>query len=375
MFERVGLEPAVAIVLGDLQHHERPQKGSQDNYPANKPTEHQVFNESSLADSNHEKFEPFIFTSWKCSQAPPWLNRLLIQPYIWQTQDMVRRPSDIIYISHLLVLCLIGLPNLILLFAHFSWIHAVLHELLVLYFLGPYTIIMHHHLHGRGILSPRWASIDASFPYILGPLMGQTWNSFYYHHKHHHVEDNGPDDLSSTLRYQRDSTSDLCIYLARFVLLNWFELPWYYIRKGKPVMGLKYFGWEVLSLGFIALLVKYNGRAAMAALVLPLIQWRVLVMMNNWGQHTFVDEVEPTSKFRFSVTLIGAVANRHSLNDGYHTSHHLSPRRHWRDHPFEFIKAWDRYSNQEALIVQNVNFISLAILLCRKSTSILRQNA
>src|SRR5271163_3542415 len=114
-------------------------------------------------------------------------------------------------------------------------------------------------------------------------MMGQTWNSFYYHHKHHHVEENGPEDLSSTLRYQRDSAFDLALYISRFVFLIWAELPLYYIRKGKPGFAFKFFAWEISSYAFIVLLARVNFPATMTAVVLPLIQWRVAIMANNWG--------------------------------------------------------------------------------------------
>lgn len=197
-------------------------------------------------------------------------------------------------------------------------------------------------------------------------MMGQTWNSFYYHHKHHHVEDNGPDDLSSTIRYQRDSGIDLSIYLARFVFLIWFELPLYYIRKGRSALGLKYFAWEGASYAVVVLMTKYHWRAGLMTLIIPLIQWRIAVMTNNWAQHTLIDEVDPASSFRSSITLIDVVANRHGLNDGYHTSHHLSPIRHWRDHPFAFIKSKAKYADNAAITLKNIDFIKLAIFLCRK---------
>ena len=47
----------------------------------------------------------------------------------------------------------------------------------------------------------------------------------------HHVEDNMPDDLSSTLRYRRDSFLHFLAYFARFFFLAIVELPLYLMRK------------------------------------------------------------------------------------------------------------------------------------------------
>jgi fatty acid desaturase len=67
-------------------------------------------------------------------------------------------------------------------------------------------------------------------------------------------------------------------------------------------------------------------------------------MVGNWGQHAFVDEANPKSDFRSSVTVIDVASNRFCYNDGYHTSHHLNPLRHWREHPVSFLQQKDRYA-------------------------------
>lgn len=264
---------------------------------------------AALSNPANRRFQPVVFTTWDCSEFPSWIHTHVLQPYVAWASSVVRHRSDVVFLTYILVLLSIGIPNMVLLFLQFNWFQAVFQWVLVTYFVGPYSILLHNHIHGRGVMSKSWALLDTLFPYILGPMMGQTWNSFYYHHKHHHVEENGPEDLSSTLRYQRDSASDLALYIARFVFLIWFELPLYYIRKGKPGFAFKFFAWEISSYAFIVLLARVNFAAAMTALVLPLIQWRVAIMANNWGQHAFIDEDEPDSNLRCSITLIDVVVS------------------------------------------------------------------
>ncbi len=367
------LTRADGIVLEQLLHdkQESQQCSEQLSHNALSTECHTLSDLAALTDPGSDQFEPVVFTSWDSNQVAGWVDSYLLQPYIRWASTVVRKPSDVVYASHLLILFAFGIPNFVLLFFHFNWIQALAQWTFITYFVGPYSIISHHHIHGRGILSPSWSWLDVMFPYILGPMMGQTWNSFYYHHKHHHIEENGPDDLSSTIRYQRDSAIDLSIYLGRFVFLIWFELPLYYIRKGRSTLGLKYFAWETASYALIVLIARFKLRFAITALIIPLLQWRIAVMTNNWSQHAFVDEEDPTSNFRSSITLIDVVANRHGLNDGYHTSHHLSPLRHWREHPFAFIKAKQKYADGAALTFQEVDFIKLAFLLCRKEYNLL----
>lgn len=60
-------------------------------------------------------------------------------------------------------------------------------------------------------------------------------------------------------------------------------------------------------------------------------------------------------------------SNRFCFNDGYHTSHHLNPRRHWRDHPHAFLKAKDRYSDEGALVFQNIDYLEITFRLLTKN--------
>ena len=59
-------------------------------------------------------------------------------------------------------------------------------------------------------------------------------------------------------------------------------------------------------------------------------------------------------------------SNRHCFNDGYHTSHHLNPRRHWRDHPVAFTKAKSQYRTQKALVFHNIDYIMMTVTLLKK---------
>ena len=99
--------------------------------------------------------------------------------------------------------------------------------------------MLHNHIHNNGVLALEYSLFDKLWPYVLEPLMGHTWDSYYYHHvKHHHVENNGPGDLSSTIRFQRDEFFDFLCYVSRFLFLIWIELPIYFIRKNKRSLGM-----------------------------------------------------------------------------------------------------------------------------------------
>lgn len=121
----------------------------------------------------------------------------------------------------------------------------------------------------------------------------------------HHVEGNGPEDVSSTLSYQRDSVPHLLHYIGRFIFTLWFELPRYFLKKGRRTFAVKSGLTELFCYSAIAYLYFFvNRKAAIVTLLVPLIQMRIGMAVGNWGQHAFIDRDDPDSDFRSSITLI-----------------------------------------------------------------------
>lgn len=300
------------------------------------------------------EFEPTVFTSWDYAdidwKAP--FNAWVLAPYVRIAKGIVRKETDVVMVTHILLYLTTSLPSaLALFFWRFHWVHGLAHFAMQATFVGTYTLMMHQHIHMRGVLDKKFALFDGVFPYITDPLMGHTWNTYFYHHvKHHHVEGNGPNDLSSTLRFQRDSLGHFLMYLGRFYFLVWLDLPLYFLRTRKYVLAGKTLFWEVGNYAFYITLFKINPRATFCVFLLPFFLMRLGMMVGNWAQHAFVDHDEPDSDYRSSITLVDVQSNRHSYNDGYHTSHHLNPLRHWRDHPKSFLKGKEQYAAQGALV-------------------------
>lgn len=231
----------------------------------------------------------------------------MLQPYIQWAQQTVRHPTDVIMLTHLILYFLTSVPSAIYLFREFTWLHGIAHWIMQLYYVSAYTLMRHQHIHMGGVLARRFPynCIDVLFPYITDPLMGHTWNSYYYHHvRHHHIEGNGPDDLSSTIRYQRDDIFHLLHYVGRFFLLIWLDLPLYFIRKRKFHQAFKAAFWELINLTSIVLLARWKFQPTVFVFLLPLLLLRLGLMVGNWGQHAFVDDIEPDSDYRSSITLI-----------------------------------------------------------------------
>lgn len=137
-------------------------------------------------------------------------------------------------------------------------------------------------------------------------------------------------------------------------------------RKKKTFLALKTVESELPNYLMLYLLTsRANLYATIYTFLLPFLLLRLSLMAGNWCQHALVDEVDPDSDFRSSITLIdvavnlepwappceqllaissypscpSARSNRYYYNDGYQTSHHLNPRHHWVSSRFHRAKG------------------------------------
>ena len=251
--------------------------------------------------------EPTVFTNWDLKDLPSGkgFRARFLRIYISWAQGIVRNPVDVVFLTHIILYLCTSVPSAVFLYCHFTWIHAVMHVVLQLSYCGSFTLMLHNHIHNNGVLRKEYAWFDNMWPYILEPLMGHTWDSYYYHHvKHHHVEGNGPDDLSTTIRYQRDEVTEFLKYVGRFVAFIWLELPLYFMRKRKPALALKSAVSEFTAMLFIYVLARMSFYPTLFVLIIPFFLMRIGLMVGNYGQHALVDDIDPASDFRSSITLI-----------------------------------------------------------------------
>ncbi|KAG9237369.1 fatty acid desaturase-domain-containing protein [Amylocarpus encephaloides] len=373
--DKVFFTPADNVVLEVLYAdiHNAQFKGTKDGDEA--PSEQHTAALKRLAglnDAKHPSFQPTIFCAWDYDlndlQNSRTVQEFILQRYVKWARTVVRHETDVVFLSHILLYFTTALPSATYLFYDFHFLHAFAHIVYIVWCSGAFTLMMHNHIHNNGVLSKKYAAFDWTFPYILEPLMGHTWDSYYYHHvKAHHVEGNGPDDLSTTICYQRDSWRAFLHYEGRFLLLCWFDLPRYFIKKNKYNIAARVAVTELSSYAMMAFLARVNFRPAFFVFILPFIVLRIGLMIGNWGQHALVDDVDPDSDFRSSITLIDVPSNRFCFNDGYHTSHHLNPLRHWRDHPNAFLTAKERYSEEGALVFQGIDYLEITFRLLTKN--------
>eukprot|EP00122_Pirum_gemmata_P011669 Pgem_evm1s10812 len=265
--------------------------------------------------------------------------------------DTVSVTSEKIFVTFMLVIFGVLSTSAYFLFTHFTYVHGIIHTLLVIYIFGETFMSILHCSSHKPIFKESVGVLNYFIPFFCVPFMGQTWYTYFAHHvKHHHVEGNGDKDLSSTEGYQRDSF----LHFLHYVL-----------RKGEYGHAIKVFLGETGTLVSWSLLAYYvNFKAAFFVFFLPLVIMRCGMMASNWGQHAFVKKVEDVprmkvSKYTYSLTITDSYYNKIAFNDGYHASHHINASSHWSELPEQFVKQCqaEKYVDEDTIVLSGqVNF-------------------
>ena len=249
---------------------------------------------------------------------------------------------------------------------NFRWWMAPIYWTLYLWFLCPFILMLHNTCH-RKLFKREHKSLNHHIPWALGIFFVQPPDSYFVHHiGMHHADGNLPDDLSSTMPYQRDSFIDWIKYATKFVVMGLPNLYLYMKRRGRGRLAKRLLRGELSFLAFTVLALLWNWSAAVVVFVVPLLTTRVLLMMGNWAQHAFIDPDDPTNDYRTVVTFINSRYNHRSFNDGYHLGHHLKQDRHWLDMPADFLDKRQEMIDNQSLVFEKIDYFVIFVLLMFK---------
>ncbi len=123
---------------------------------------------------------------------------------------------------------------------------------------------------------------------------------------------------------------------------------------------------EIAFYTMVIALCFVNFTATFFAFIFPLFVFRIVAMLGNWSQHSFVDAEDPENPYKNSGTCINHKYNHKCWNDGYHISHHIFPHLHWTEHPNHLIKNHQEYAENKALVFEDLDFLRVFILLMQK---------
>lgn len=292
-------------------------------------------------------------------------------------KSLIRDERDLPFVYLTLEISLTLLPLAILLYMPVSgalwWITAIAYQFLNNFrYKGPFGLMLHCTSH-RMFFKNRW--LNHYLPWVLGPLFGQTPETYYSHHiGMHHPENNMPDDESSTMAYQRDSLKHFSVYLINFLFAGIITLIRYFSRRKRHKLMMKCARGEFLFIALCIGLCFISWPATLVVFILPFVISRIIMMVGNFAQHAFICPAEPDNSYKNSITCINTKYNHKCWNDGYHISHHIKPSMHWTEHPHFFRKTLNEYVENEAIVFDGIHFLHVFIFLMGKRYDLLARH-
>jgi fatty acid desaturase len=221
-------------------------------------------------------------------------------------------------------------------------------------------VLMLHCTSHRPLFRPRFRKLNLIIPWVLGPFLGQTPETYFVHHiGMHHPAGNSLADASSTMKYRRDRFDHWLRYVGRFQLLGVVDVLRYLRRLRSRRLVVRFVRGELLFWLTAIVLATVSLRATLVVFVVPALVVRVLMMMGNWAQHAFVCPTDPANPYRNSIVCINTRYNRRCFNDGYHINHHVAPRRHWTEYPAELEANLPRYGAEDAIVFRGIDYFEI----------------
>lgn len=226
---------------------------------------------------------------------------------------------------------------------------------------APVILMLHCTMHRPFLRNPK--ILDKMHPFVMSFYFGIPTGYAEHHLGMHHVEDNMPEDLSSTMRYRRDSFLHFLVYFGRFFFLILVELTRYLLRHRRTKMARRAVVGELTHQALIVLVCLLDWRFGLVAFAIPYFGIRFLMMVGNWGQHAFLNTARKNDGLSNSITCINSGYNRRAFNDGYHIGHHLKGTRHWTELPTELRDNHEMYAREGAIVFEKLDFFLVSVLL------------
>lgn len=231
---------------------------------------------------------------------------------------------------------------------------------------GPFGLMLHCTSH-RPWFKKEFGMMNQYLPWFIGLFFGQSPKTYAFHHLGmHHRENNLEDDLSSTMKYQRDSFRDFMKYFLDFFFIGIISTANYFNKRNQKTLALKVLWGEIFFILLCVGLCFVNWPATFMVLILPYLMSRFVMMAGNWAQHSFIDARDPRNHYKSSISCINVPYNKKCWNDGYHISHHIMPSMHWTKHPEHLRDNVDDYAKNGALVFDGMDFLFVWINLMKK---------
>jgi fatty acid desaturase len=243
-----------------------------------------------------------------------------------------------------------------------------------MYFKGRFGLMLHCISHRKPFKKENGWMYDYVI-WVVCPFFGHTPETYFVHHMAmHHVENNQADDASSTMAYRRDSVWDFLKYVSRFLVLGFRDTFMYLFNRKRKKLYMRLTYGELAFYAFCIGMCFVNLKATLWIFIIPFVFARIVMMLGNWTQHSFIDEKDPENNFTSAINCINTGYNKACWNDGYHTVHHLRPAMHYTEIPGEFLKLRSEFARQKTLVFDGIHYLHVFIYLMTKRYDKLADN-
>lgn len=243
-----------------------------------------------------------------------------------------------------------------------------------LYFKGRFGLMLHCISH-RKLFKKSHTWLYHWTIWGVCPFFGHTPETYFVHHMAmHHVENNQEDDASSTLPYNRDSIWDFIKYVTRFLFLGFRDTFMYLFNRKRKKLYMRLSYGELSFYAFCVGMCFVNLQATLWIFIIPFVFARIVMMLGNWTQHSFVDKENPEDNFTSAINCINTKYNHTCWNDGYHTVHHLRPALHYTEIPGEFMRLKDKFAEKKSFVFDRIHYLHIFLYLMGKRYDKLADN-
>ncbi len=219
----------------------------------------------------------------------------------------------------------------------------------------------------------RW--LHTYITWFVCPFFGHAPEGYFSHHiGMHHIENNMPDDTSSTMGYQRDSLRHFLAYFLKFISVGVKNTILYLYYRKRKKMYMRFTAGEYLYMIFCIAMCFVNLKATLVIFIVPLVFARLVMMLGNWTQHAFIDAANPDNLYTNSINCINTKYNEMCWNDGYHIIHHLRPGMHYTEMPGELLKRKAEFAKNKAIVFDGIHYLHIFTYLLTKRYDKLADN-
>jgi fatty acid desaturase len=242
------------------------------------------------------------------------------------------------------------------------------------YFKGRFGLMFHCICH-RKCFKKQFQWIHTYITWFVCPLFGHAPEGYFSHHiGMHHIENNMEDDTSSTLAYQRDNWKDFLAYFFKFLIAGPKDTILYLYHRKRKKLYMRFTTGEYVYMAFCIVMCFVALKATLWVFVIPLLFARLVMMLGNWTQHSFIDGDDPENLYTNSINCINTKYNHVCWNDGYHIIHHLRPGMHYTDMPAELLKRKEEFAKNKAIVFDGIHYLHIFFYLITKRYDKLADN-